>query len=244
MATALGRQLTEAHRLAQRRIGLDTIARVRNTFPLLDPEAIDATFGRWLATVEPIVQRQRQVSARVAAQYLIQYRAAEIGAEAAFTPTLAGALPTRLLRTSMLVTGPAQIRSKLSAGAPLVQVMSDAEASAAAAAMRHTVNAGRDTILDTVNNDRRAHGWQRVTSANPCSFCALLATRGAVYRSEGRGSFPSHDACLCAAQPVYNADEPPAPGVERFRQIYNESTVGLSGAEARNAFRQALAAAR
>lgn len=47
---------------------------------------------------------------------------------------------------------------------------------------RAAKNAGRETITESAEaNGRR---WRRVTDGNPCSFCAMLAGRGPVYRSE------------------------------------------------------------
>lgn len=47
---------------------------------------------------------------------------------------------------------------------------------------RAAKNAGRETVVASAEaNGKR---WRRVTDGNPCSFCAMLAGRGPVYRSE------------------------------------------------------------
>lgn len=50
-------------------------------------------------------------------------------------------------------------------------------------AQRAVLNASRDTVLENVANEPGAR-WARHASANACSFCRLMATRGGVYRSE------------------------------------------------------------
>lgn len=49
---------------------------------------------------------------------------------------------------------------------------------------RIVADAHRDTITASVKSDGAAIGYARHASANACAFCALLATRGAVYKSE------------------------------------------------------------
>lgn len=231
--------LTEVHRLRQAQIADATVAEVRSVFPILNANDLASSFPKWLRVIEPIVDTARRASTQLAADYLTTVRMTELGTS--FTPVLPAPLETDVLETSLFITGPAKIRRQLANKIPLVKVMSDADASTAAAAMRHSINAGRDTIVDTVRADPHAVGWARATSGSCCAFCALLASRGPVYRTEGTVSFHAHDRCLCSAQPVYSdrADWPSHS--QRFRQIYQESTAGLSGSDAINAFRKALA---
>lgn len=100
------------------------------------------------------------------------------------------------------------------------------------------LNTGRSTVIDTVRADRKAKGWARIPEPGCCAFCALLATRGAVYRESTVG-FHTHPSCRCHVEPVFTAYEPSAE-VRRLQQVYRESTASLSGNKARLAFRQAL----
>lgn len=63
----------------------------------------------------------------------------------------------------------------------------------------------RDTITTNRERDPEAVGWRRV-SAGGCKFCAMLAGRGAIYRSESV-RFASHTHCHCTAQPVFKAND-------------------------------------
>jgi hypothetical protein len=115
---------------------------------------------------------------------------------------------------------------------------------------------GRDTIIGAVQQDKYARAWVRVTSPGACSFCQMLALRGAVYRdarAAGKGSkgasgvkfagggldFKVHDNCRCHAEPVFNAYEPSA-RMREMQALWKSSTKGESGNDARNAFRQAM----
>lgn len=202
MATTVeAARLTETHRLAQVRLGKLTVLQVRSLWPLLDPTALDATFPSWLRTVTPIVQAQRSASAQLAGRYLTAFRTLEVDAEP-FAPVLADPAPARALTTSMLVTGPVSIKSAVKSGVPFALAVDTADVRAARAAMRHALAGGRETILHSVRSDTRARGWQRVTSAKPCEFCAMLAGRGTVYTEES-ADFAAHDGCSCAAEPAY-----------------------------------------
>lgn len=101
---------------------------------------------------------------------------------------------------------------------------------------------GRATIVENVDRDTGATGWARHASANACTFCRLLATRGAVYKSRDaaatvggrssggvrtrtRGKSPLgaryHDACRCIAVPVFGGETyEEAPYVKAWRDSY------------------------
>ena len=219
-ATVAGRRLTEAHRLAQARLGARTVAAMRSIWPLLDASHLDATFDRWLSAAMPIIRGQRSTSARLAANYTTTFKALEVGAPAPVV--LAESVPSKALATSLLVTGPVQLKWALGNGVPLVQAVSTAERTSAAAAMRHALNGGRETIVQMTRADRRALGWARAASGQACAFCALLASRGPVY-GEARGGFKAHDHCSCTAEPVYRDDAAWPAGSERYQSLYRQA---------------------
>lgn len=241
-ATPAAAQLTEAHRLAQLRLAASTIALLANIWPLLDTKNLDGTFDRWLSTVRPIVNAQRLISSRVAIGYVTAFRSLELGVtnDRAFRPQLAGPVVDEALATSMLLTGPARLRAALARGVSYTSAVSRAQASSSAAAMRHVLNGGRDTIDHTIEADDKALGWARVASGKACHFCAMLAGRGPIYKNQTAG-FDAHDHCTCSAEPVYRDDAAWPAGSTGYHDLWEESTRGLSGDDALNAFRQSLA---
>lgn len=242
MITSLA-QLTEAHRIAQLRLGATTTQQLLRIWPLLDPADLDATLERWLSVAVPIVQTQRAQSSALAASYVTTFRALSIGPDGEYLPTLASPADARALLASLTVTGPVRLKQLTARAFPITRAAELAGVDAARSGMRHALDGGRTTVQLSVARDQRALGWSRVTSGNPCPFCAMLASRGPDYRSEESASFQAHDGCSCAAEPVYSADQPWPAGAEDYRSLWNDATAGLSGADAVNAFRQAFSAA-
>jgi hypothetical protein len=132
--------------------------------------------------------------------------------------------------------------------APVVEA---AKVLAQGAAQKMVVDTGRNTLIDAIEKDKECRGWARQARPDGCSFCAMLSTRGMVYKEHsfdasnarftgGDSTIKVHDHCHCVPVPVF-ADhyEPPA-YVREWQQIYKDSTRGKSNAEARNAFRVAL----
>lgn len=162
--------------------------------------------------------------------------------------------------------------------AELNGLMNNAGALAASAADRDAQMGGRDLLEAASRADRAVIGWARITASNPCDFCAMLASRGAVYRSQwsasyrgqlgrsgavdkpagweswtpeqlitweaGRGIQRFHDNCHCTIIPIYSREDWLPEDSQAFRELWEEATRGLSGAEARRAFRAAIEARR
>lgn len=200
MPPPVSRPLTIAHRIAQARIGAATITDLRKVWHLLDPHDLDGSFDRWLAAVVPIIQTRRTDSADLAAQYLEAMKKLELGSQARVTPIVATDAPLTALTTSMLVTGPVAVRKASMLLTPISQAMRVAEAATSAAAMRHVLDGGRETITATIGQDDQIAGWQRITGGKPCDFCSMLSEN--VYR-EASVDFRSHDGCNCVPEPVF-----------------------------------------
>lgn len=223
--------LTEGHRLAQARIGAQTVRLMRSAWPLLDPSDLDGSMARWLRVSVPLVSRQSAMSARLAAQYLRAFRALELGLSD-YVPIVVTS-DTTAITTSLTVTGPVRIKEQARRAVPFIRALSVAEAASASSALRHALNGGRSTITESVRADRSALGWARVTSGDPCHFCAMLASRGPVFKGEsfdasdprfsGSGEAKVHDNCSCGIEPVYRRDTGWPPGSERYRDLWREA---------------------
>lgn len=223
-ATVEARRLTESHRLAQARLGAQTVGALRQIWQLLDPEDLDATFDRWLGAVLPVVASQRAGSARLAANYMTTFKSLELGPGASDVPVvLAEDVPEDALTTSMLVTGPVAAKSSIARGVPVERAMETALVTSGKAAMRHVLGGGRSTTLDSISADRQATGWARATSGQPCHFCAMIASRGPVYRSDRMADFESHDGCNCTAEPVYRDDSDWPAGSRQWQDLWQQA---------------------
>lgn len=123
-----------------------------------------------------------------------------------------------------------------------------AGAAQAAAVSRMVENAGRGAVFDAIQADGKALGWVRVSDGDPCAFCAMLLSRGAVYKSAesayGDGDL-YHDNCQCVAVPVFTrAQYREGAEFELNREmtaLYKElKSRGFDGDSALNAIRRAL----
>jgi hypothetical protein len=199
-ATLQASRLTEAHRLAQLRLGVVTVARMRTIWRLLNPEALDATYPEWLAAAYPIVQAQRSTSARLAANFLTAFKTLELGTAARLAPVLSETADREAVATSLLVTGPLSVKRAMARGIQVAKAMPVAEAASSAAAMRHALDGGRQTINQTLRADPDAQGWVRVASGSACQFCTRLDGKR---HPTDDADFPAHDGCSCSQEPVY-----------------------------------------
>ena len=92
-------------------------------------------------------------------------------------------------------------------------------------------DADRLTIITNARRDPMDVRYARHASANACAFCAMVATRQAVYRSEDTAGSKYHRSCRCIAFPVWPGQEvPEAPYVSQWRDSYYSATEKLGGA--------------
>jgi hypothetical protein len=221
-ATREAQRLTETHRLSQARLGARVVAQILATFPLLDVEDVDGSFDRWIRAVLPLIEAQHTTSARLAANYVDLFKKLEMGSGAR-APIILAKLSRDAVTTSMLVTGPVTIKSASRRGLLLPEATDLARTKVAGAALRHVLDGGRSTTSNTIDADRQALGWARATSGKACAFCAMVASRGPVYKGEDTAGFQSHDNCSCSPEPVYRRDAAWPAGSERFKQMWDEA---------------------
>lgn len=131
--------------------------------------------------------------------------------------------------------------------AKLNQQHEDSGSHAAGRVDRYGIQAGRDAIDDAIRFDRKVKLVARGLGPNPCSFCAMLASRGFVYANkrsattaagDGNSIKRYHDNCHC--YPIVrwvDASELPAAN-SWLQEQWPLVTDGMSGANARNAWRR------
>lgn len=116
---------------------------------------------------------------------------------------------------------------------------------------RLTLDSGHDEIFAAMDADPKRPRWARVARPDACSFCLMLAARGAVYRSKDSAGFQPHTMfegrggdCRCGVEVSFTSYEPAA-HVRAAQSLYSEATADLPrGADRANAFRRALYAER
>lgn len=191
--------LAQAHRLQQLAVRAETLRQATRIWPAFDIADIDRTWRPVQESLTALVWLRHRDSSMVAARY---YRTARTVAGVAGAAPIRLAVPPPLeqLAVSLTHVGPVGAKRLVALGRrdaaeqTFVKVLGTVG--------RLVLNGGRETLTATIQADRRARGFERVTSGNACDFCSMLADRGAVY-SEDTADFEAHDHCSCSAEPVF-----------------------------------------
>ncbi|WP_432482588.1 VG15 protein [Kineococcus esterisolvens] len=116
----------------------------------------------------------------------------------------------------------------------------------AAAAERMAMDGGRGWVWSAAERDKRAIGYVRLSrTGTPCGWCAMLISRGAVYKTARGAEYVDgdkyHDNCHCYAQPVFSREQFGGDALYALNRRYAEEwprvTRGLSGKSAVSAWR-------
>lgn len=218
-STDEGRALTQGHQAAQIAIGARAEAEAFLLWERLDVNDIDGTRRRWLAATTAAVARRTRQSQAVAAAYLQSFRTVELGA-----PGSATLLSPSGTAEALSFAGPVRIKRLILAGYAPDDAYEAAMVKFGGMVRRQTMMGGRLTVAATAGADRRAVGWRRVTDGNPCAFCAMLASRGPVYKDAAAADgIQYHAHCGCTAEPAYSYDWTPSPEEERFLDAYGQA---------------------
>ena len=202
----------------------------------LDINDLDGSTPYWLASTTIAVNRRTVESQRVAEQYLTEYRIAEVGAAA----VVVLAAPTETAR-ALRLAGPTRVKRLIGAGMGAVEAYNAAMTKFGGIVRRQAMMGGRLTVARTAGHDRRAVGWRRVTDGNPCAFCAMLASRGPVYKDAASADgIQYHAHCGCTAEPAYSNEWTPTAEEERYLQEYTNARY----AEPHRSTKQVVAAMR
>jgi hypothetical protein len=134
-----------------------------------------------------------------------------------------------------------------------------AGARTASGGARIAMDGARDVVHDLQESDRLAIGYARISlSGTPCGFCAMLISRGPVYKSFATGFKTAaartvqagqaavgdeyHDNCMCTTVPVFSVsqyDNDPRFDLNReYERLWPQVTRGLSGKAALAAWRR------
>lgn len=232
MATALEtrQQAADRQRVAQTGLSFLATSAAINAFPLIDQQQVKRSLPEFIAAVYAIVHRFGGAAAMLAERFMRDTRPRELPTFTAKAADVASFTQTR--------------KSLEWATRGLYDASHDEQAIQALVSgvvQKLVQDPARTTYIDNVAQDRQARGWARDAKPGACAFCAMLATRGVVYKSEASADFQAHDHCHCVAVPVYRDEKYVAPlYVQEWTDLWKVSTSGLSGNAARNAFRRAL----
>lgn len=221
-----------------------------------------AGYERFIELLIPNILKARAQAAGNGRKYYQTFRILETGDRTVYTPpTELITLDRHVVETSARVTGPVAFKSRVAAIQKLDldpavskaltdKAFKQSADGVAGAMMRHVIDGARQQVQEDVQTDQVALGYMRVMkSTNPCYYCAMLASRGPVYkqgsfdasdaRFTGDGTEKVHDHCACGMEPVFNRDSEWTPGARDAAEIWGSATKGKGGRSAIGAFRAA-----
>jgi hypothetical protein len=246
VATTVSDSSDDAVRFRAAQIGLTRllVRDVRGLRRLILPSRLRESVPDWLAAMNAVVAQYARTSAALAAEFYDAQREAA-GVPGPFTVPLADPPPEEQTTASLRwatkdlwprepeAASPAQLE-------PLEVRLDQAEKKAEQVAQKLVADTGRGTVQAAVRQDRQATAWARSAARGACSFCKLLASRGAVY-GEDTADFRAHDGCHCGVIPVFRGQRfELSPHAREWERLYREYAEGHSGDQLR-LFRRALA---
>ena len=197
----------EAYRSASAQVSAAAAILAAQALPVLVKPGDISSFDAWVDRVLPVVLRAAQRNSEVSRRFYEILRDDED-----FHTTMPAWQP--------VIPEPERVRSSLyaTAGQELQDIetfdLKRAQTAARGAVIRHTMNAGRDSVIATAIADPEAIGCLYITrgDAKVCYWCAMLASRGPQFKGnsfadsdmqfEGPGSAKVHDHCRCILVPV------------------------------------------
>jgi hypothetical protein len=211
----------------------------------MEPYSIRASWPAVEIMIASAVRTQYRTAALNGSQFYAEMRS--IAGVAGVPPSvMPGEIPTELITRVLGARGPGTVLHdvKVLGNGPiqLDRAMQHAAVNLSGAATKMVLSGARQAVMQKTDADVKAIGWVRVTSGSCCAFCAMLASRGAVYKSEGSADFEAHDHCSCAAAPFFTGQSEDSLLNPDIRALWDSSTKKLSGNDAINAFRRAWSA--
>lgn len=237
--------MATTQQLAQAALAANLAETLPTAWESLDLAQLEQTLPDFIQQVQALVTHYGKASAAMAIR---SYAADRLAAKVTGKYTIRPAAPAPF---DQVDSGVRWATKGLWSASPDVEA---AKTKVSGVAQRDVLDNGRNTLLDAIHADKKAKGWARVPEAGACSFCLLLATRGAVYREHsftnanfkftGPGAFKTHDHCRCSLEPIFGHYEAPA-DVRKYQALYADVAKTANGpAATRAAFRQAVDAER
>lgn len=239
-STTSSSALATAARSAQVAISAQAMRDAVQLWPLLDPKRLPETWPAWLRAMVLLTKTYHSQSSLAAGRFYRQLRE-----HATQSPA-----PSSLLRVAQAPSDEWLTRAFGFSGPGMLSRdtarPNTALSTTLGTASRIVQDGGRTTTLDTVHEDPVAVGWYRLTDGQPCPFCALLASRGLVYKSEKSASFEAHNQCGCIGVPAFSRDHELPDINQQARAVYYDTVRGMKGPKTQAtvlpAFRKAWAA--
>lgn len=194
-----GPQLTVAHRRQQLALRTVTLDEMQKLWPALSYDDLDGTYPALAGSVAKMVAQYRRTSAGLAAAYLRAYRVAS-GLDGDVRIVIPQTLNLEQFDGTFHPLTVAAVKTSTAQRVAADVAMRNALTRSSGAVARLVLDAGRQTVTRTIEQDGAATGWRRVLGGGGCDFCRQLA--GRVYPRDN-ADFDAHGKCGCTSEPVY-----------------------------------------
>lgn len=220
--TADGRFLTDQHRRWQARLGAAMVGVTMDLSSLIDPEDIPGTFDKWLEQQVGVLEAVRIAGADEATQYMKAYRAAELGPVKAANLPIVGHVVDLRQDVDSVAWAPWTAQAAITAGQDPFDAWATVAKQLAWKTQNLALTPGRDVVWKSA--EKAGGRWRRVSDGNPCSWCAMLVTRGPVYSKTTATTTQAgrsyHYACGCTAEEVFGEWQP-TPQEQAYIDLYD-----------------------
>ena len=215
--------LVQQHHAEQRHLARTVVAELSPLWLILDFHNLKGTAPAWLKATRPIIEKGYLTSQYVAAQFVKNYRNAQLPA----APPLELEIPNPYgplgltdpapkdiqirIMTAMQVTGPVWIANNSKPGMTVEQIpelMQRAFSKTAGSATRLVLNGGRGMVRTYLDADPQAVGIRSVLSQDStCRTCSSLASMRLYKTKNSKKQLDAvavgHDFCTCSAVLLY-----------------------------------------
>lgn len=182
--------------------------------------------NEWLALAVPYILRANRLSRQYGEAFYAANRRIEAPDAPRMTLPRAEEPERSAVTTSLWVVGAMAVVDQ--GVDPVELLLPERIIAIEGAASRHTQAGGREAIEKAYAADPVAIGYYRIEDADPCYFCAMLMSRGIVFKGDsfdasddryfGPGDAKVHDHCGGSLAPAYTptltADQ------QRFKQMW------------------------
>ncbi|AXH67812.1 head maturation protease [Mycobacterium phage Bromden] len=231
-------------------------------WPIINFGDLDGSTPSWLHATTLQIERGWNESADAAFEYVQQ---ALFASEPDATPPKKAEVtfPAQEIQTAMRVRGPVEVKRQVARAVPESEAMEAGNAASQGVGATKATDGGRAEVLEFVRREApkrlkqgKPIGYARKTDSNPCYFCAILASQGAVFYKEdafavsnskirevkwssnrdkgtrrafiGDGPAKVHDNCKCTMRPVFSEKDKWDERAKYFLEQWKQHGHGVS----------------
>ena len=196
------------------------------------PHASREHANLWLSKSVPVIERARRQAAQLGQGFYQANRRLEIPNAKSLTLPRLPEMNREQVTSSLWVVGP---REYVDMGKAVDDIFDEETINRiVGAADRHVQNGGREAIEGAYERDPEAVGYYRIEDGDPCFFCAMLMSRGVVYKEDsfdssdprffGPGEAKVHDHCGGSLAPSYDRTVQYPPSAKPHWDLWQELT--------------------